>query len=324
MDAKSWVTQRAYCESGMTFNQRSDFTEFAINSPEGAGRVAMYNLFPGVFFCFCDMSLPEWPVPNPKRVSHMHLISFCVRGRCELLLEDNNFTYIVSRGLSYSTQHAKDRYFFPTEHFKGIQILIDPWLLSPGCMHALSPFGIDFAKLEEKYCKNVKTHIAQATTEVEAIISRLWDLYDDPPLFYIQLYFIELIHVLLNADKPRRSGKTAFTAVQVEIAKKAEQILTADIQKHYPIKKIAEQFSVSETSLKTYFRGVYGQNISSYLRDMSMIKAAGLLEMTQCSILEVAAQVGYVNQGKFAAVFKKHYGLSPLEFRRLKSLNKKR
>ena len=96
--------------------------------------------------------------------------------------------------------------------------------------------------------------------------------------------------------------------------------MTADLREHYPIKRVAEQFSISETSLKNYFRGVYGQNISSYLRDLRMNTAAALLAETQTAVAEIATQVGYANQGKFAAVFKKQFGLSPLDYRRSKRL----
>ena len=39
---------------------------------------------------------------------------------------------------------------------------------------------------------------------------------------------------------------------------------------------LAEKFSVGETSLKNYFRGVYGQNISTYprARKFSPLRAA--------------------------------------------------
>lgn len=52
-----------------------------------------------------------------------------------------------------------------------------------------------------------------------------------------------------------------------------------------------------------------------------MKKAAELLVITQLSVAEVAEQVGYVNQSKFASVFKKQFGLSPLEYRRSKKLS---
>ena len=85
--------------------------------------------------------------------------------------------------------------------------------------------------------------------------------------------------------------------------------------------ELAEYFSISETSLKNYFRGVYGQNISVYLREMRMNKAGELLASTRLSVAEIAAQVGYLNQSKFASVFKKHFGVSPLEYRRTRHLD---
>lgn len=47
-----------------------------------------------------------------------------------------------------------------------------------------------------------------------------------------------------------------------------------------------------------------------------------LLSDTKRPIAEISEQVGYSNQGKFAAVFKKQLGLSPLEYRRFKNLEK--
>ena len=44
--------------------------------------------------------------------------------------------------------------------------------------------------------------------------------------------------------------------------------------------------------------------------------AAKLLRTTKQSIAEIAAASGYENQGKFGTVFKKIYGVTPLEYRR--------
>ena len=99
-----------------------------------------------------------------------------------------------------------------------------------------------------------------------------------------------------------------YTETQVEIAKRAAQILSDDLRQHIPVRQIAERFSVSETSLKNYFRGVYGQNISTWLREIRMNEAARLLSDTKRPIAEISEQVGYSNQGKFAAVFKKQFG----------------
>ena len=73
---------------------------------------------------------------------------------------------------------------------------------------------------------------------------------------------------------------------------------------------------MAETSLKNYFRGVFGENLSTFLREVRMRRAAELLQSSELRVAEIAAQVGYENQSKFAAVFVRHFGCPPLEYRR--------
>ena len=77
----------------------------------------------------------------------------------------------------------------------------------------------------------------------------------------------------MEIQPPKTCG--FYTETQVEIAKRAAQILSDDLRQHIPVRQIAERFSVSETSLKNYFRGVYGQNISTWLREIRMTEAEG-------------------------------------------------
>jgi len=65
---------------------------------------------------------------------------------------------------------------------------------------------------------------------------------------------------------------------------------------------------------------VYGQNISSYLRETRMNAAAKLLADTQYPVAEISVRVGYSNQGKFAAAFREQFHMKPLEYRRQKRL----
>ena len=51
-----------------------------------------------------------------------------------------------------------------------------------------------------------------------------------------------------------------------------------------------------------------------------MRRAAELLRDTDLRVAEIAEQVGYENQSKFAAVFVKEYGCPPLEYRRMSRL----
>lgn len=176
-----------------------------------------------------------------------------------------------------------------------------------------------FLQKEDLQTKNLRTgtpqtEILQARNSCEKILSP-----EVPAIIFSQmkLYTLTLFSLLLT-QKPASSPKprTFFTEMQVRIAKEVEKIITDDLSTHYPAHQLASQFSISETSLKNYFRGVFGQNISVYLREVRMKKAAELLKNTNLPVSKIAEQVGYMNQSKFAAVFKRQMEMTPLEYRR--------
>ena len=107
-----------------------------------------------------------------------------------------------------------------------------------------------------------------------------------------------------------------FTSSQVAIARETRNILCADLSQNHTARELAERFQVAETSLKNYFRGVFGENLSTFLREARMRQAAELLQSSELRVAEIAAQVGYENQSKFAAVFVRRFGCPPLEYRR--------
>ena len=107
-----------------------------------------------------------------------------------------------------------------------------------------------------------------------------------------------------------------FTSSQVAIARETRTILCADLSQNHTARELAERFQVAETSLKNYFRGVFGENLSTFLREARMRRAAELLQSSELRVAEIAAQVGYENQSKFAAVFVRRFGCPPLEYRR--------
>lgn len=51
-----------------------------------------------------------------------------------------------------------------------------------------------------------------------------------------------------------------------------------------------------------------------------MNTAAKMLTETDLSIAEIAVEVGYSNQGNFAAVFRRYFQMNPLEYRRARRL----
>ena len=308
--------------SGVSLKNSPNSNELLLDEASGKGRMIFHTIFPGMTLAFIHVNALKWPVSDANAVLKPLLINYCVSGRCELLLDDDAYIYLKENDFCVSEQTAQNEYIFPLGHYQGIKIYFDLPLLSRSCQPLMDSFGVDLSRLETMYCQKPKTYINEADSELKSILQKLWAIAETPSVFHLQIYTLELLHNLLDTEMRPAKACTFYTRSQVEIAKRAAQILTDDLRKHVPVKVIAERFSVSETSLKNYFRGVYGQNISTYLRERRMNVAAQLLSDTKNSIAEISEQVGYSNQGKFAAVFKKQFGVLPLDYRRFKQLEK--
>ena len=82
------------------------------------------------------------------------------------------------------------------------------------------------------------------------------------------------------------------------------------------ISEISERMHVSQTQLKNSFRNYYGESVYKYIRSRKMQQAAVQLEEGKLSVMEIAGMYGYENCSKFAAAFRKEYGLSPSSYRK--------
>lgn len=301
-----------------------DSISFSNDSPEGTSRTSIYTVLPYLHLIYFDIharSLPGELAENT--VFCPTQFNYCVDGRIEMLLDDNSYIYLKENDFCISRQTSQSESYFPTKYYHGITLYFDPLFFNEPNRTVAELFELDFSCLPNIYFEKKETYIAEAGNELHNILAKLWQVYETPSPFYMKLYILELLYHLLN-EKNRCSEKSCifYTSVQVEIAKKAEQILTADLKQHIPIKQIAARFEISETSLKNYFRGVYGKNVSDYLRELRMNIGEKLLVETKLPVSEIAAQVGYTKQGKFAEVFRQQFQMNPLEYRRSKKLEK--
>ncbi|MCD8241052.1 MAG: AraC family transcriptional regulator, partial [Lachnospiraceae bacterium] len=142
-------------------------------------------------------------------------------------------------------------------------------------------------------------------------------------LSLLRLHTFYILRMLTAGVVEVRSGyEGALSKSQVNMAKKAERLLTSNLKNRETIASIAKDIGISATSLKNYFRAVYGQNISEYLKEKRIDKAKKLLAETNLSILDIANGVGFESQSKFTAMFHAALGLTPTEFRQYSHDNK--
>jgi len=94
------------------------------------------------------------------------------------------------------------------------------------------------------------------------------------------------------------------------------------IMTHYrqdlSLETVADQLQMSRSYLSTYFRDKTGMTFTDYLNALRMSKAKDLLSSGEdVRIGEVAGEIGYRNVNSFIRMFKKIYGVTPGEYRRI-------
>ena len=82
------------------------------------------------------------------------------------------------------------------------------------------------------------------------------------------------------------------------------------------LNSIAEQFYMNKCYLSRIFKEITGFTVNGYLHARRIQKARSLLIQNSMNISEVAEAAGYENLTYFERVFKKHTGMSPLEYRK--------
>ena len=313
---------------GVTVSTGGGYAELMLSNADGKGRMRFIPVFPGITLAGISVGAPVWPAPGAESCSPEAkgplIINYCTRGRCELVLNDGRHVFLTAGQISLTERFAQREYVYPGRVYEGIEIFIDPETAESGAEVMMDGFGLDVGALRGEYCPGGETFIARLALPdaLTARLSAAIDGADSVARVGMKTGVIELLAMLLY-EKPAHTAEPQvfYTKSQVEIAKQTERIITSDLAKQHTVREFAALFSVSESSIKNYFTGVFGQSISQYTTRQRMLYAAKLLAETRLSVIEVACRAGYANQSKFAAAFRREFGCAPLEYRRKNRLN---
>ncbi len=120
-----------------------------------------------------------------------------------------------------------------------------------------------------------------------------------------------------DLEREKKSKNRYVSGSQKRIADDIHEKLTDTFGEKWTVKYFAEKYEVSETTIKNYFKNVYGYGFKEYQTRVRMKNAAEMLAGTRMSVGDIAQMCGYYSQTKFGAAFKKYYKCTPLEYRRL-------
>lgn len=91
--------------------------------------------------------------------------------------------------------------------------------------------------------------------------------------------------------------------------------MISDLQKRYTLIELSEKYDIPLTTMKNCFKEIYGDPISTFMRNYRINRSTNLLMTTDSSITEIAHLMGYESASKFSIAFKKVMNVSPVEYR---------
>ncbi len=93
--------------------------------------------------------------------------------------------------------------------------------------------------------------------------------------------------------------------------------MQAHLDEKLTIASLSHKFCLSPTTLKVGFRQMYGESVHKCLQRLRIAQAAKLLSTSTMTVLQIAQSVGYDGVSQFNVVFKKTYGLTPTQYRKM-------
>lgn len=131
---------------------------------------------------------------------------------------------------------------------------------------------------------------------------------------YLESKCLELIALKIEQTKETRpicSNEYPLNADDIERIYAAKDILIAHPEAPPSLMALARQVNLNDYKLKVGFKAVFGTTVFGCLHQHRMETARQLLSQGPLNVKEVSQQVGYASQSRFAAAFRKQFGLNP-------------
>lgn len=114
--------------------------------------------------------------------------------------------------------------------------------------------------------------------------------------------------VQILTEHSRQHGETDIVAAVV-------RVIEENYDQKLSLQDLAAKFYISGTYLSSLFKKTLGMSPIQYITNVRINRAHHLLSSTSEKISDIAAMVGYPDQGYFTKVFKRVTGKNPTDYR---------
>jgi two-component system response regulator YesN len=144
-------------------------------------------------------------------------------------------------------------------------------------------------------------------------IANFESIYQFETIHDVRQWLTKRMYELSETIHHRDSGKNRRLIEQIEA------YVHKHVEGNVTLKDLSNHFMLSPNYIGTLFKAGKGEQFSDYLIRKKLERVKELLDDPQIKIYEAADRLGYKNMSYFYKAFKERFGVSPGEYRKLKS-----
>ena len=295
---------------------------------ENAGtdtKILWHSVMNGVRVCSFEINKESGDLPfylsseiNPK---HFEIL-FCFRGTLIIsrdhgiaVTASQNEIVLVSDSVNYTSAQI-------VNSLKGILISVDEntaredYAKLCGIIHEINNYARQTKELADKQHGCVLIH---STPWTRMLFSATDSLPFNEKGRYCVLKAVELMYLLcMHSELTDNVTGTDFSdSYVIRTVTQMRKYIEKHIDEKITIEKICREYNISSTAFKKYFKYMYGLPVHKWVSEKRMLLAADYLHSTPMSIIQIAQMVGYDGVSQFNVVFKRKYGITPGQYRKI-------
>ena len=128
--------------------------------------------------------------------------------------------------------------------------------------------------------------------------------------------FAPLVQLILARTLPTLALQRCRSTDHQELTYQIASCIGEHFREPLTLTGLSQALGVSKYHLSHIFSEKIGQNFPSYLSQVRLSFACGLLTETGRSVTEIAEEAGFESQRTFFRVFREQFGVTPLQYRR--------
>lgn len=293
----------------------NEITNFHEKNDDFEVSAVIFKLFDGVHLIELN-TIGSYLTPIVKDGNKFIEINYVINGRAECEMDDGCLQYLGQGDiLVRSNENFTPVIKFPLYHYSAISIIVDKDKANYHVKKWFCNLDFDLTRVFTKLFKNDCCLFIQSSNKTRSFFDEIDLSNRSKKQALYRLKILELFLFLDDYSPSESIQKSVFTRNQAEIVKEIHDYLITNLDKQITILDISKKFPISQTTLKTYFKSVYGKPIANYVKEHKIQQGQIKLCNSDDSILEISLSLGYKSQSKFSQAFKEIVGLTPTDYR---------